>query len=56
MSLTGEDAEGLIEDKIMDSMSGKFKGDGAEKESKKWLSQQRCAQALSRNFWVVSMI
>jgi DNA replicative helicase MCM subunit Mcm2 (Cdc46/Mcm family) len=36
MSLTGEDAEGLIEDKIMDSMSGKFKGDGAEQESKKW--------------------
>lgn len=36
MSLSGEDAETLIEGKIMDSMSGKFRGNGVEEELNKW--------------------
>ena len=36
MSLTGSNAEALIEDKIMDSMSGKFRGNGVEDGLKKW--------------------
>ena len=36
MSLTGDSAESLIENKIMDSMGGKFRGDGVEEGLKKW--------------------
>ena len=38
MSLSGAGAESLIENKIMDSMSGKFKGEGVESQLKKWRS------------------